>query len=209
MPNPTDPAPSSLATQLADAAAAAIGRAVETRYVHQEPPNTSAGVFDTDCSGFVTWLVRQLAPRHLEAIEDSMVGDRPLARDFYEFAAALPLSIGDGWRQIATLDSVRRGDIVAWSRPEELKGDTGHVFVAAGPVPDGGGQSVNVYDSSDVRHYDDSRGPGKPFATGVGTGAIHFETDDAGRPVAVRFNDGERFADHPIAIARIEPFLAR
>jgi hypothetical protein len=48
-------------------------------------------------------------------------------------------------------------------------------------VLDGGVVAVRVYDSSDVIHYDDTRGQGGDSpATGPGSGVIHFQYGSSG-----------------------------
>jgi hypothetical protein len=119
-------------------------------------------------------------------------------------------SIHQGWRRILRLSDASRGDIVAWDHRDASTGDTGHVFVVANdPVAGTDGKYlVPVYDSSSRKHFDDSRGDGRKFADGVGSGAIAFHTDSAGAPTAFQFNAGAQVHHAPIAIARIEPFSA-
>ena len=84
--------------------------------------------------------------------------------------------------------------------------DTGHVFfVVEDPVVfDDGVVSVRVYDSSDVLHYDDTRGQGGDSpATGLGSGKIHFRYVDS--RVEFKFGPGDGYHDAPVTIGRIEP----
>jgi hypothetical protein len=78
----------------------------------------------------------------------------------------LPHYGADGWQPVLSLADARRSDIVAWkSDLLEPGGNTGHVFVVvADPeIFDDGVISILSYDSSNIRHYDDTRGQGSYF----------------------------------------------
>jgi hypothetical protein len=198
----------SLGPMLADKAADILANLKETRYVHTLHVDADAGIYDVDCSGFVSWILQQIAPRHLQQIPVDASAGRPLARDYYEFFAARPVEAEQGWRQIFGLGNVGRGDLIGWLLPETPHRDTGHVFIVqALPLPNPDGTlRVSVIDASDVKHFDDSRGTGPgQFATGVGSGFIHFTVDGNGNPTAFQFNASETPATVPIAICRIEP----
>jgi len=142
---------------------------------------------------------------------ESTTDPRPLARDYYAFAAALEPSIDHGWRRILRLSDTMPGDIVAWKLPMLRQAipamssssltSLWRAAMASTLIP--------VCDSSSRRHFDDSRGDGPGhFAHGVGSGAIGFRTDAAGAPTAFQFNGGAHVHHAPIAIVRIEPFSA-
>jgi hypothetical protein len=89
--------------------------------------------------------------------------------------------------------------------------NTGHVLWAAEtPVADGSGTfTLRVYDSAAEPHFDDTRGTGEgQFGTGVGSGFINIQVDDAGRPTAFQFAPSGGFTTLPIAIGRLEPLPA-
>jgi hypothetical protein len=149
-------------------------------------------LFDVDCSGFVSYLLKTVGKRHYRMLAESTTDRRPLARHYYVFAAGLEPSIHQGWRRILRLPDTMPGDIVAWNLRDASTGDTGHVFVVAGdPVGLGSGKYLMpVYDSSLLRHFDDSRGAGRKFAQGVGSGQSGFvPMQSARRP---RFNSTRR-----------------
>jgi hypothetical protein len=52
-------------------------------------------------------------------------------------------------------------------------------------VNDSGIFAVRVYDSADRPHFDDTRSNEE---SGVGSGFINFQVDDAGRPTAFQFD---------------------
>ena len=203
----------SLALKLASAVLNVVDSALETHYDHDPFVDVSTGTYDVDCSGFITYLLGIVAKRHLDEIPIESGESRLLAHDYYNFFSSLASRTAAGWLPVSILADAQRGDLVAWlltktTMPGE---DTGHVFVVAGtptPGPDSS-LAVAVYDSSDVHHDDDSRGPGPgQFATGVGSGVIHFKTNAAGQPTEFQFSSKDRFTAAPIAIGRIQGFSA-
>jgi hypothetical protein len=199
----------SLALKLADQASNVLANVKETRYVHTPSVDAAAGIYDVDCSGFVSWILQQIASRHLQQIPVDDTAHRPLAHNYYQFFASRSVEAAQGWQRISGLGNARKGDLVAWQLADNPHGgDTGHVFVVhATPVanPDGT-LRIHVIDASDVKHFADSRGTGPgQFATGVGSGFIHFQLDGDGNPTAFQFNANETPVTVPIAICRIQP----
>jgi hypothetical protein len=195
----------SLALMLADQAGDILANVKETHYTHTQFVDAGAGIYDVDCSGFVSWILQQIASRHLQQIPVDASAKRPLAHDYYQFFASRSVEAAQGWQQISGLGNARKGDLVAWQLAETPHGgDTGHVFVVhASPVANQDGTlRVSVIDASDVKHFDDSRGTG---STGVGSGFIHFQVDGDGNPTAFQFNATDAPVAVPIAICRIEP----
>jgi hypothetical protein len=201
--------------RIADAVLRILENTRHTNYQHDVFIDEATGTYDVDCSGFVEYILARVASNHLDLIPLSAGETRLLAHDFEKFFASLPTETADGWRQIPDLRDVRRGDLIAWMLRDEPPGDTGHVFfVAEQPVVVDPAtpttMAVMAYDSSDIRHYDDSRGPGPDqFKTGLGWGILHLQIDSAGKPVAYQFGPGDPIdPDSRIAIARLEPFDA-
>jgi hypothetical protein len=58
----------SLGPMPADRAGDILASIKETRYVHTLFVDADAGIYDVDCSGFVSWILQQIAPRHLQQI---------------------------------------------------------------------------------------------------------------------------------------------
>jgi cell wall-associated NlpC family hydrolase len=160
---------------VADEAQAILLRVVDTVYQHDTYVDVATGTYDMDCSGYVGYVLQRIAPRH-------------------------------GWQPVQPLPGARRGDIVAWrSELIEPGENTGHVFiVAADPeILDDGVISVLAYDSSNIRHYDDTRGQGgNSPATGLGSGRIHFRPGDSGWEF--QFGPGDSYHECPIAVGRIQ-----
>jgi hypothetical protein len=198
----------SLTLKLADQASDILSNVKQTSYVHKLSIDAAAGIYDVDCSGFVSWILQQIAARHLQQIPVDASAGRPLAHDYYQFFASRSAEAEQGWQQISGLANARKGDLIGWLLPPAPHHDTGHVFVVhATPVPNPDGTlRIHVIDASDVKHFDDSRGTGPgQFATGVGSGFIHFQVDGDGNPTAFQFNAAETPITVPIAICRIQP----
>jgi hypothetical protein len=102
--------------------------------------------------------------------------------------------------------------VAAQAELEIEKGhETGHVLVTAETprMDDSGIFTVRVYDSVIQPHFGDTRGDGPgQFPNGVGYGALNFQVDAAGRPIAFQFAPSDRFKSLPIAIGRVEPLAA-
>jgi hypothetical protein len=109
---------------------------------------------------------------------------RPRAAIYFEFFHSLPGSPVPGWKSIDRLAVARRGDIIAWALEASTQkpADTGHlVIVAAPPVSTNANEfRVTVYDSSGIRHDEDSRPEG---TSGIGKGVITIKVDDPGVPI--------------------------
>jgi hypothetical protein len=204
---PTQPLP--LPEQIASQAEAIVNNLQQTDYQHTDNIDVDLGVYDCDCSGFVSFVLEGVAPRHYASVPKEPHQSRPRAFKYFEFFDSLtPESVG-GWHKIDFLQDARRGDIVAWRFPEIVPGkDTGHVFfLAEAPFTKSAGvYAARVYDSAAQPHFEDTRGNGAgKFETGVGSGFINFKVDDAGRPTEFQFAPGDQFTALPIAIGRVEP----
>lgn len=180
---------------------------VDTVYQHDTYVDVATGTYDMDCSGYVGYVLQRIAPQHYPTIPSDSAAGRPLAFDFYDRFSELPQEGADGWQPVQPLADARRGDIVAW-RSELIEPDenTGHVFIVADDpeILDDGVISVLVYDSSNIRHYDDTRGQGgNSPATGLGSGRIHFRPGDSGWEF--QFGPGDNYHECPIAVGRIQP----
>jgi hypothetical protein len=195
--------------QVAAEAERIVDNTRHTRY--QYPPyviDDQTGTYDVDCCGFVSYVLDCVAPEHYKLIGAAANWPVPQAFKYYEFIDSLPTTGTVGWRRIYRLADSRPGDIIAWLLRQTV-GDTGHVFIVAGDpeVVTADQSAVRAYDSSDILHYDDSRqlADGQQ-ETGVGTGTIQFQIDQAtGRPTAFQFGPGDCFHSVPIAIGRLEP----
>lgn len=196
--------------QVAAEAEALLLSVQHTAYTHDTYVDSATGTYDMDCSAYVGYVLQRIAPQHYGTIHNGGGAHGPLAVDFYRRFHALPPGGTDGWRPIQPLADARRGDIVAWELPGAGPGDnTGHVFIVVDnpQILDGGIVAVRVHDSSDVIHYDDTRGQGGDSpATGLGSGTIHFQYGSSG--IEFQFGPCDPYNDAPVAIGRIEPLAA-
>ncbi len=194
----------SLPEQIATQAESIVNNHQETHYTHTVQIDLDSGVYDCDCSEFISFVLEAIAPRHFAMIAATTAPSRPLAGDYYAFFASPNLQSVGGWSQVQALSDARRGDIIAWLLPIGT-GNTGHVFsVAETPVlMDSDNFAVRVYDSAQVPHYEDTRGDGE---NGVGTGFINFQVDGSGSPAEFQFGPSEpEWVSVPIVIGRAEP----
>ena len=189
---------------LGDAAERLLSRTRKTHYQHRTHVDRAGGVYDMDCSGFVDYLLKRIAPAQFAQLRIEPGHARPRAAMYFELFKGLHKSPLPGWEVVQNLGDARRGDIIAWQLAASTQepGDTGHVvIVAAAPVEQTNGlYSAEVYDSSGIRHDDDSRPEG---TSGVGKGVITFRVDASGEPVGFQFNSHAHFHGEPIAIGRL------
>lgn len=169
---------------------------VSTTYSHTNYIDVETGSYDVDCNGFVGFVLDEAAPEHLHQIRPEPGYRWPRAYIYQRYFADLAAGGAGTWIQVLRLADARPGDIIAWSLIEEpdLDQNTGHVMIVAEEPIDLGGAtlSVRVYDSSDVIHFDDSRGQGGDSpATGIGIGTIHFRVGADGSPIDFKFGPGD------------------
>jgi hypothetical protein len=193
-----------LGQNIADAAETLISGIRETHYEHRTHVVQSDGIYDMDCSGFVDYLLKRVAPEQYSHLPIETGHPRPRAATYFEFFHSLPGNPLAGWKSIDQLTDVRRGDIIAWALEASTQktGDTGHVVIVAAPPVSTNVKEyrVTVYDSSGIRHDEDSRPEG---TSGIGEGVITISVDDRGAPVGFRFNSHAHFHLETIAIGRI------
>lgn len=187
-----------------------------TGYGHETKVDEESGVFEFDCSGFITYALRIAAPAALGVIPIGVKG-RPRAEDYVSYFAALPsVKEPQPWAIVPHAIDLRAGDVVAWLRPDDVdNGNTGHMgIVAATPSACGasdattaiGGSSewlVRIIDSTQSPHADDARK--KDESDGLGEGTIGLVVDAAGAPIGYRWKGGVSDKAHAtkIALARL------
>jgi hypothetical protein len=158
-----------------------------TAYRHETRFDEHAGIVETDCSGLAMLLLERSAPEHLASARRLAGRERLRACDFRALFAAAPESAAvartAGWQRVDRLGDARPGDFLAW---EQRSGrTTGHVvLLVSAPVQENRSLwRVEVIDSASSGHAGEQRGA----TGGVGRGAMWFESDHAGRPVAYRW----------------------
>ncbi len=174
---------------------------------------TSENVAKTDCSGFVTDILRRAHSDVPTTLSLRGGRRRPLAEDYYSNIVAQ-----NGFARVDAINDVRIGDVIAWSYTRGTIG-TGHVMFADSvprkikpykPLVEGAEQwEIWVMDSTEGPHSrDDTRfRQDKHHATGVGRGRIRLYVDASGK-IAGKANSfpSAKFSDEsraPTAIGRI------
>jgi hypothetical protein len=187
-----------------------------TSYRHDTKVDEESGVFEFDCSGFVSYALRIAAPYALDAVPVGAKG-KPRAEDYVAYFATLPGSEPSGpWLSVPRAIDVREGDVIAWLRPDDVdNANTGHMgIIASSPTPCGGGDVassiggsaewlVRIIDSTKTPHADDVRLKGE--VTGLGEGTIGIIVDGAGVPIGYRWKGGVSDKAHAtkMTIARL------
>ena len=206
-PAATEPAPAP-PTKAGAKVIAVIGDIQSTMRSSKYQPSTKVqvkdGVYDWDCSGMATWILRRAAP----AAWKTLASSRPVARDFVTAIERAPLQKPrNGWQRIGIAD-VMPGDLFAWRRPRGLPSkNTGHVgFVVDRPRPvDGipGAWAVQIADSTSSHHQDDTRSA--DIDGGFGIGTLVFLTDETGRATSYGWagTRSEWYIVTPIVFGRV------
>jgi hypothetical protein len=182
-----------------------LGHTNSTHYEHHPALGANIsraeGIYDTDCSGYVDYVLNLTVPTWYDAITYYGDGERPLAEDLYGFfAQAQPER---GWTRVRKMADAEPGDLLAYKHPIHDP-NTGHVvFIHSHPEPsmvNDGEYWVWVSDSTASHHGEDPR---ETTGNGVGRGKMWFGVDHDGRPIYFRWSsvDGERLY-YPISIAR-------
>lgn len=190
---PQEPASPSLSQMVLRAAMRVFEQASIVRYKHNEVPaseqievlpNGSLKAL-TDCSGFVSYVVHKVAPRHYAAVRSrEPEASYPQAKIWARFFASLERDgPSDGWLGISDWRQLAPGDIVAWKTGEAGASNTGHVMIVAGKAgniqQERGFRYVEipVVDSSSVYHFKPETLP--PLASqshrnGLGCGSVRL-----------------------------------
>jgi hypothetical protein len=156
----------------------------------------------TDCSGFVSYVLKAVAKKHYELVVDFAGGHRPRANRYAQFFAQLSTDKPtNGWLKVSSVQALVPGDLIAWESPsyeEHHKGNSGHVMIvygAPGAAQDEliAGQtiryiSVAVIDSSSVKHFAPEQLPAKANQTqrdglGIGKVRIILDAQNNDRPI--------------------------
>ena len=161
-----------------------------TVYEHQTRVDRTAGSYQYDCVGFVSYALKQAAPRARESAFETLKvtpGHIPTPAKYAAFFASLAEKPQPGWQAVAKASDLRPGDVVAWEHQTATA--SGHAVVIAG-VPVAGPEGtwlVEVFDSTASPHGDDSRPTdqrAEVLATngkhsGLGRGVMAFTADPA------------------------------
>jgi len=195
-------------------------RATTVRYSHHEVPASRQITTDggdnvqvvTDCSGFISYLVHSVAPRHYAAVRSREPGHSyPQAKVWANFFTELDSDQAhDGWIRVEKWKDLRPGDIVAWKEGKSSSSNTGHVMMVAnapGNVQESKGYryvEVPVIDASSVYHFPPEHLPPKAYQkhrNGLGVGCIRIVLSNEDTPIGYwegsYWGEGEKEIDHP------------
>jgi hypothetical protein len=189
---------------LVDEAERELGARREIKYTHKTVVDERRGVFDFDCSGFVSYALARSDADAYRAVHD-LAHKRPLARHYVELFEGLDGKTG-AWAPVRRVEDLRPGDVVAWLKPADVvTRNTGHVMiVAARPRRDARGWRVPIVDSTAAPH---GKGDARKQTgeSGLGTGTIVLDVDDAGAPVAYHWSTWSKSKAHTTTIAMARP----
>jgi hypothetical protein len=219
-----------------------FNHAIETHYLHEHEEAADQVVIDgaekctvdADCSGFVSYLLSQEAPKQYESIIALQPKrDYPQAKSYVRFFQSLSSDAPTGgWLGVKSYRDLRRGDIIAWAKPPapeqagKRRGNTGHVMIASGPAgtpetTNVDGQPVRfvpvaVIDCSSVNHFRPEVLPpqtNQDHRDGLGMGTVRLIVDDNDNVIGywegTYSNESQVAIHHPtysdlIAFARLE-----
>lgn len=178
---------------------------VESKYQHATSVRTKDGVYNWDCSGMASWILRRAAP----VAQQALANVRPVARDFVAAIERAPVGKArGGWQRIPRIADVLPGDVFAWRRPRGLPSkNTGHVgFVVGRPlaVPEiPGAWAVTIVDSTSSHHQNDTRTEDADGGFGIGT--LVFLTDSDGRATSYGWagTRSEMYIVTPVVFGRV------
>lgn len=194
---------SNLGAQALKLAESVFQRAKVVEYVHRQVPAAKQVVEDpdgtvrarTDCSGFVSYIVHAIGPRHYRVIRQREPdADYPQAKIWARFFDTLDSTQAtDGWLSVSNWRDLRPGDFIAWKEGKvSSAGNTGHVMIAASR-PSAVQQSegvryfqIEVIDSSSTYHFAPEYLPPRASQThrdGLGMGAVRIILSDNDSPI--------------------------
>lgn len=196
------PASSALGLQALNLAESIFDQASVVRYVHRHVPASeqvftdSDGTIEarTDCSGFISYIVHAVAPRHYSAIRQREPdASYPQAEIWARFFNTLDSTTArDGWLAIPNWENLEPGDFIAWEEGNANSTNTGHVMMVvsrpSAPQQSDGVRYVEipVIDSSTCYHFAPEHLPpkaGQDHRNGLGVGCIRIVLSADDRPI--------------------------
>lgn len=136
--------------------------------------DSSKGVYEIDCSGYVDNLLHQANPQAYSSLSEWSKTYRPTSKDYYDFFNRLPSTNWGYWHKIGGVHELQPGDILVFRyKNSKSRRVGGHVMVVMDkPIPDRSAPNVfwvNVADSAASGHTNDTR---PAHTSGVGIGAL-------------------------------------
>jgi hypothetical protein len=174
-------------------------------YSHTTVMDENTGTRQTDCSGFVDYILSRVLPDALAPVSAETTTGRPLAETWYHYIASRPTTPTPDpshpwWRRAAHPIDLVPGDLVMWLRPANVQSNnTGHIMVVTGQPRAGRDHEViiPITDATENVHANDTRGT----RTGIGSGEIGIQVNDAGEALAYYWKGGESTTSYPTEIA--------
>jgi hypothetical protein len=180
-----------------------------SRYTPQTRVDARAGIYEFDCSGMASWVLRRATPAAWHSVRQRSSTGRLVARDFVrQIASVRAERPAWAWERVARVADARPGDVIAWLKPAGwVSNVTGHVgFVMQAPEASRrveGGFLIRFADASRYHHQDDSRA--EEGRDGFGVGTILLIADaETGAPVAYGW-----FGDHSGWISETQIVIGR
>jgi hypothetical protein len=225
---------SPLSEQALKLAESIFDNATDVKYVHHEVPASeqiktgSDGSIEahTDCSGFISYIVHAVAPRHYQEVRSREPDwSYPQAKIWATFFNSLDDGQPEGgWLRLNSWKDLRPGDIIAWKETGGL--NTGHVMMVT--YPPGNIQTNNGYryveipviDSSTTYHFAPEYLPpnaGQKHRNGLGRGIIRLMLSDDDETIGywagTYWGEGDKPINGPamckmIRFARLMPMSA-
>lgn len=199
------PEDSNLSEQAVKLAESVFDRANVVRYVHRrasasrqvitEPDGTVEA--RTDCSGFISYIVHSIAPRHYQVVRRrEPQASYPQAKIWARFFDTLDSNRPhDGWLGIGNWWDLRPGDMIAWVKGKSVSRaskNTGHVMMVVGAPSELQQErgfryiEVPVIDSSTTYHFGPERLPPdarQKHRDGLGVGCVRIVLSEADAPI--------------------------
>lgn len=177
-------------------------RANTVSYEHRQAPASRQVITDddgtvkanTDCSGFISYIVHKIAPKHYSVVRQREPGaSYPQAKVWARFFDTLdPKESHDGWLGISNWQDLQAGDFIAWKEGKAASSNTGHVMMVIGKpggIREEDGHrffEVPVIDSSSVYHFPPEKLPPNAKQThrnGLGKGIIRIVVSEQNAPI--------------------------
>ncbi|HVH44215.1 MAG TPA: hypothetical protein VM925_17810 [Labilithrix sp.] len=175
-------------------------------YRHRTKIDESVGHFELDCSGFLGYALRGVAPEAFEEIV-AFSRPRPVARSYHDFFLTRGNGGSEHWQRVQRAADLVPGDVLAWLEPEEKTStSTGHVAIVDAvpfPGPRDGELTVVVIDSARSGHgVTDGRSLGREGASdGLGRGPVVLVVGEDGRPRGFRWSSDPKSRRFDVSVA--------
>lgn len=194
----------SLSAQIYEQAESIFENTTYSHYQHlheqaEEQAQQANGKFQVtaDCSGFISYVINAVSPQHYAPIYELSGRSYPHAKTYTQFFSSLPNNEAlNGWLRIENFKDLKRGDIIAWERPNRPGSQTkhngsGHVMIVVNKPSKLVQTTINgkrikyfeicVLDSSSVEHFPPQSLPllsNSQFRDGVGKGMVRLILDE-------------------------------